>query len=536
MTVAVVDSGCDASHPDLANRVKHNVILVSGEYANQHPTRGQHDRRRQRDRPVPEHRPGQRPRHARGGHHRRRRHRPDRIHFGVAPEADLVCFAIGQVLFTTAVVTAYDVMMSQPDMWGIKVVNNSWGNSFRQFDPNDPVSVVTKAVADLGVTVVFASGNSGPTEMSLNPFSEAPWVISVGAGSLDHKLASFSSTGLDLRQQHAGPDRRRRPHRCTPATGSASTTPTCVARATASARPATRPAPSSGRARQARTPRRRARAWPRRTSPAPPRCCCQANPKLTPTQVRQALQATADADARLEQRALPFWQQGYGYVDLGKAVALVRKSSWKTRASPQRRQRADKRVLAADGYKVTRSDFWTYGAPRVAVAGGPTRTPTRSSVPKHDAVPQGRAVASVAGSTVGVNVMEYDVTVKDAAGKVIGTSTDDLRRSRPDRDRAFIDLSKVSRRRQATARSRSRSRPSTAASDPGHARQRLGARPNDHAPGGAAHRAAKRAPRDNAYPTRRERPGPPPEGSRPSLLARQPKCRRPLALGRRAYR
>ena len=67
-----------------------------------------------------------------------------------------VIFAIGQVLFTTAVVTAYDYMLDQPDLLGIDVVNNSWGNSYRQYDPRDPVAVATKAVADQGVTVVFA--------------------------------------------------------------------------------------------------------------------------------------------------------------------------------------------------------------------------------------------------------------------------------------------------------------------------------------------------------------------------------------------
>ena len=68
------------------------------------------------------------------------------------------------MLFTTAVVTAYDHMLDQPDLWGIEVVNNSWGNSFQQFDPREPVAVATKAVADLGVNVVFAAGNSGDGE------------------------------------------------------------------------------------------------------------------------------------------------------------------------------------------------------------------------------------------------------------------------------------------------------------------------------------------------------------------------------------
>ena len=57
--------------------------------------------------------------------------------------------------------------------------------------------VVTKAVADLGVTVVFAAGNSGyeNAEMSLNPFSQAPWVISVAAGTLDHHAPTSRRTG-----------------------------------------------------------------------------------------------------------------------------------------------------------------------------------------------------------------------------------------------------------------------------------------------------------------------------------------------------
>lgn len=45
--VAVVDSGCDATHADLANRVEHNVSLVSAEYANiLRRTRGRPDGQR----------------------------------------------------------------------------------------------------------------------------------------------------------------------------------------------------------------------------------------------------------------------------------------------------------------------------------------------------------------------------------------------------------------------------------------------------------------------------------------------------------
>jgi serine protease AprX len=438
VTVAVVDSGCDASHPDLANRVKHNVLIVSGEYANQHPTADNTII-------VPNETGPYQNTDLGSGHGT---HVAGIIaadgttgadHFGVAPKADLACFAIGQVLFTTAVVTAYDVMMRQPDMWGIKVVNNSWGNSYRQFVPNDPVSVVTKAVADLGVTVVFAAGNSGPTEMSLNPFSEAPWVISVGAGSLDHKLGSFSSTGLSFDNSQAGligagghtsytGDRIGvyHPDVVAPGVGISSTCDT--------AGTVVGPCPPGSYTSADGT----SMASPHVAGAAA--VLLSANPKLTPTQVRLALQATATPMIDGSNQNLPFWQQGYGYVDLGKAVALVRKSSWKTALSSAS-SAADKRVMKLDGYKVNRSDFWTYGAPRLAAAGATDSQTYTVAVPTTTKFLK-ISLAHPSGSAVGVNLMEYDVTVKDASGAVIGTTTDDMTQS-TGLASAFIDFSKI---------------------------------------------------------------------------------------------
>jgi serine protease AprX len=444
VTVAVVDSGCDASHPDLANRVKHNVSIISGEYLNQTPTAD--------NTIVVANETGPYQNTDLGSGHGT--HVAGIIaadgttgaeHLGVAPQADLACFAIGQVLFTTAVVTAYDVMMRQPDMWGIKVVNNSWGNSYRQFDPNDPVSVVTNAVSSLGATVVFASGNSGPTEMSLNPFSEAPWVISVGAGTVpsadkpNKALASFSSTGLI--QDNSSPtligagghtsytgDRIGVYHPDVVAPGDNISSTCDTAGTVVGPCPPGENTTASG------------------TSMASPHVAgaaavlLSANPNLTPNGVRLALQATAVPMVDANSNALPFWQQGYGYVDLGKAVALVRKSGWATALSTAAKK-ADQRVLASDGYKVTRSDWWTYGAPRLAAAGATDSHTYSVSVPSTTKFLK-ISLAHPSASAVGINLMEYDVTVKDASGKVIGTTTDGLAQSTGTAS-AFIDLSKV---------------------------------------------------------------------------------------------
>ena len=92
----------------------------------------------------------------------------------------------------------------------------------------------------------------------------------------------------------------------------------------------------------------------------------QANPSLSPDQVRLALQATATPVAAADGSALPFWQVGYGYVDLEAAVELVSGRNW-SKALARAAKQADARALA-DGYAVTRSDFCTYDAPRVALA------------------------------------------------------------------------------------------------------------------------------------------------------------------------
>jgi serine protease AprX len=443
VTVAVVDSGCDASHPDLADHVVHNVKLYSAEYANLPPDAS--------NRIVVANEVGPYQNTDIGSGHGTHvsgiiaadsTTDPSGGRYGVAPDASLVCYAIGEVLFTTAVVTAYDHMLDQPDLWGIRVVNNSWGNSFRQFDPRDPVSVVTKAVSDLGVTVVFAAGNSGyeDAEMSLNPFSEAPWVISVAAGSLDHHRGDFSSNGLVFDNSLPGQigggghtswtgDRIGTYHPDITAPGVAISS-TCDTAGTVIG-----PCP----------PPNYDNATADGTSMASPHVAgaaavlLQANPNLTPAQVFSALQATATPVKSADGTALPFWEAGYGYVDLNAAVSLVRSRTW-AKDLPKAQSRADARVLAADGYAVRSSDMWQYAAPPATFEGTDSHTYTAPIALGTGFLKVTLSHPSLA--VVGINGTSYTVTVRDAAGRVLGTTTESLTEGAGTAS-AFIDLSKA---------------------------------------------------------------------------------------------
>ncbi len=225
--------------------------------------------------------------------------------------------------------------------------------------------------------VVFAAGNSGygEAEMGLNPFSQSPWVISVAASTLDHERGDFSPNGLIHDNAQAVPvdrgghtvftgDRIGVYHPDVTAPGAAISS-TCTPTSTAAT---ACPPPGYGNRNASGT----SMASPHVAGAAA--VLLQANPQLTPTQVRLALQATANpvlaTDANgdpVPQSELPFWQVGCGHVDLNAAVKLVRRPDWSSRLA-RRAQIADARVLADDGFAVARSDFWTYDAPRVAVA------------------------------------------------------------------------------------------------------------------------------------------------------------------------
>jgi serine protease AprX len=420
VTVGIVDSGCDGTHPDLADHIVHNVTLLSPEYVNggTQPTF-----------PVPIDQGPYSNSDLGSGHgtHVAGIVAADgtsgKQFLGVAPDAELACFAIGAVITTTAVVTAYDYALSKPDMLGIDVFNNSWGNSFRQYDPADPVNVATKAVTDKGAVVVFSAGNSGDenAEASVSPFNQAPWVISVAAGSVRRERGSFSSNGLEFDNGSATPigtdghtvflgDRvgNTQPDVMAPGVKISSS---CAATGTV-----IRACPSHGNASASGT----SMSGPHVAGAAA--VLVQARKGIKPMKVQQALTATA-TPVQAAGKTLGSWQVGYGHVNLNKAVKLVsNKKHWKKKLKKAQRK-ADRRLLRQDAYTVARSDLWQEDAPPFTLGGSYSASHAVS-------VPSGVTALKVAlvyptPGTAG-NFASFTATVKNAAGTVVGTTTTNL--------------------------------------------------------------------------------------------------------------
>lgn len=122
--------------------------------------------------------------------------RSNGLYRGVAPGADLVGYGSGAVILVLDAVGGLDYAATHQFSYDhpIRVTSNSWGSSGK-FDPSNPVNIATYELYKRGIVSVFAAGNDGPGEDTHNPYAQAPWVISVGAGEKDGVLTGFSSRG-----------------------------------------------------------------------------------------------------------------------------------------------------------------------------------------------------------------------------------------------------------------------------------------------------------------------------------------------------
>lgn len=119
------------------------------------------------------------------------------LYSGVAPGAQIVGLGSGGGLFILSQIAAFDYLYSNQFRYNVRAVNNSWGNSAVELDPDHPVNVASKILHDeVHMIVVFANGNDGPRPNSQNRWASFPWTINVGAATKDGRLAGFSSRGI----------------------------------------------------------------------------------------------------------------------------------------------------------------------------------------------------------------------------------------------------------------------------------------------------------------------------------------------------
>ena len=187
VTVAVLDTGIDGTHGDLANRVTQNIKLADTQSVGagfNYPTNSEN------------------------------LSNTDQLYghgtfvagiiagngtlsngrfAGVAPDARLVGLSAGD-LTLVYILNGLDYLLANRAALGVRVLNCSFSSN-TVYDTNDPVNVATKMLTQAGVNVVFSAGNTGPGVGTLNPYAVAPWVVSVGATDTQGRLATFSSRG-----------------------------------------------------------------------------------------------------------------------------------------------------------------------------------------------------------------------------------------------------------------------------------------------------------------------------------------------------
>lgn len=412
VNIAIIDTGVDFTHPDLAPGMVANVKMVGF---------GQD--------PVPTVPVGDLPNSDTSSGHGThvagdaagRGTASGGAQKGMAYNAGLVGIGTGDALSIFTALQGFDWLIENRDKYDIRVVNNSYGTGFAPFDPMEPINLATKRATDIGVVVVFANGNDGD-EMSMNPYATAPWVLPVAAGSKNGKVTDFSSGGIEADtvglnfSSNEVVGEARKPlnmglyHPAITATGE----DVVAARSNTTITPLTSLPEDRKRLPVEQLPYYHTLSG---TSMAAPEAAgiaallLEANPALTPAQVRMVLQITGR-----DIPGAPFYKQGYGYVDASSAVELAQSLKGKPANELQsileaKQAARDQAVLETLAHP-TRSYGYTERAPTLV-----------GNINHTIEVPAGSErvkVVANGGSLPLLGVTAYDITVTDAAGKEVG--------------------------------------------------------------------------------------------------------------------
>jgi hypothetical protein len=86
---------------------------------------------------------------------------------------------------------------SEQERQNFSVINISISPGSYDFEVTEPMNIATRVATESGLIIVFAVGNDGPRQNTLNPWSVASWVIGVGASNEEGKeLWESSSIGI----------------------------------------------------------------------------------------------------------------------------------------------------------------------------------------------------------------------------------------------------------------------------------------------------------------------------------------------------
>ncbi len=187
VTVAVLDTGIDGTHGDLASRVTRNIKFADTQSVSagfNYPVNSENLSNTDQL-------------HGHGtfvaGLIAGSGSLSNGRYAGVAPDARLIGLSAGD-LTLVYVLNGLDYLLANRVELGVRVVNCSFSAN-TVYDTYDPVNIATRMLTRAGVNVVFSAGNNGPGQNTLNPYAVAPWVVSVGATDTAGRMATFSSRG-----------------------------------------------------------------------------------------------------------------------------------------------------------------------------------------------------------------------------------------------------------------------------------------------------------------------------------------------------
>jgi len=141
---------------------------------------------------------------------------------GIAPAAHLIVLKTLDASgagYVSNVIAALDYVVANKDAFNIRVVNLSVAAGVYESYNTDPLTLAAKRAVEAGIVVVTAAGNHGRNADGLDAHGgitspgNAPWVITVGASShmgtsdrADDAVAAFSSRGPTAIDHSAKPD------------------------------------------------------------------------------------------------------------------------------------------------------------------------------------------------------------------------------------------------------------------------------------------------------------------------------------------